>query len=139
MDAMNVAVLLGLSEDQARQAVFGNVDHALRHGEARRHKYLPVRVTSMASFDEKCKMLATSMIKTKGSDHGGESVSRKRKGGQKAKKAKGRRGENDDEDDDQDDEGRDEVEVEDGYHIPGSSLVEDTHEDHEENEDFLQF
>lgn len=139
MDAMNIAVLLGLSADQARQAVFGNVDHAVRHGEARRHKYLPVRVMNMASFEEKCKMLASSMVKGKESEPSDESVGRKRKGGRKNKKNKKRRRDEGTEDEEDEEEQEGDGKDEDGYHVPGSTLVEDTHEDHEENEDFLQF
>jgi hypothetical protein len=47
---------------QARQSVSASPDAVVKHAEARRNKFLPVRIVTKQSYEESCRLLAAGLV-----------------------------------------------------------------------------
>lgn len=109
---MNIACLLRLSEEQARASVTTLPLLALRHAEARKHKYLSVRVVSRSSYEETCAKLATELAKRKADNTQEEEQKRSKKHQHKGRGKKRKQRSSEESTDDEDDDEKEEEEEE---------------------------
>eukprot|EP00981_Chlorochromonas_danica_P011889 scaffold4338_cov183-Ochromonas_danica.AAC.13 len=114
-DVMNIACLLRLSEEQARASVTTLPLVALRHAEARKHKFLSVRVVSRSSYEETCARLATELVKRKADSVQEEEQKKSKKHHQrKGRGGKRKQSSSEESTDDEDDDEKEEEEEEEG-------------------------